>query len=176
MDVIKTVISFEDEENQSSALESDSEDNEQDESSPDEQRRHMNKIRRRRTAFTSSQLKSLEEKFREKKYLTITERNGLAKTLQLTDTQVKTWFQNRRTKWKKQMAPEYDAGFRVEDALYAHYPVSVPCCGDYNAPCVASNGHYANLTPTVPFYAPISPNLQVVYSNMSLYAYQSCHR
>ncbi|CAB3996177.1 barH-like 1 homeobox, partial [Paramuricea clavata] len=63
---------------------------------------NIHKMRRRRTAFTSSQLKSLEEKFDDKKYLTISERNKLAKSLNLSDTQVKTWFQNRRTKWKKQ--------------------------------------------------------------------------
>ncbi|EDO43402.1 predicted protein, partial [Nematostella vectensis] len=65
---------------------------------------HSSKSRRKRTAFTSSQLKYLEEKFQEKKYLTISERNELAKSMYLSDTQVKTWFQNRRTKWKKQMA------------------------------------------------------------------------
>ena len=138
----------------------------------------MNKIRRRRTAFTSSQLKALEEKFHEKKYLTITERNGLAKALQLTDTQVKTWFQNRRTKWKKQMAPEYEAGFRADDSLYSYYPVSLPCCGEYGTPWLAPSGHYHyNTAPAVPLCAgPISSNLQVVYSNMSLYAYQNSHR
>lgn len=65
------------------------------------------KNRRRRTAFTSGQLKSLEQKFRCKKYLTVSERICLANDLGLTDTQVKTWFQNRRTKWKKQMSPDF---------------------------------------------------------------------
>ena len=36
--------------------------------------------------------------FHDQKYLTINERNNLAKNLNLTDAQIKTWFQNRRTK------------------------------------------------------------------------------
>ena len=34
------------------------------------------------------------------KYLASTERAALAKNLKMTDAQVKTWFQNRRTKWR----------------------------------------------------------------------------
>ena len=144
-------------------------------SAPDKHKLHINKIRRRRTAFTSIQLKSLEEKFHEKKYLTISERNHLAKNLHLTDTQVKTWFQNRRTKWKKQMAPDFDARLRVEElnSLYGNHPFAVPCCSDCSTPWL-SPGQYCNAMPNL--CAPISSNLQVLYSNMSLYAYQNSHR
>ena len=72
------------------------------------------KVRRRRTAFTSSQLKCLEEKFQDKKYLTIAERNKLAKALNLSDTQVKTWFQNRRMKWKKDQTSKEKAAESTE--------------------------------------------------------------
>jgi len=59
------------------------------------------KARRVRTAFTYEQLVALENKFRQTRYLSVCERLALALALRLTETQVKIWFQNRRTKWKK---------------------------------------------------------------------------
>ncbi|KAF7239269.1 NK1 transcription factor-related protein 2 [Varanus komodoensis] len=60
------------------------------------------KPRRARTAFTYEQLVALENKFRATRYLSVCERLNLALSLSLSETQVKIWFQNRRTKWKKQ--------------------------------------------------------------------------
>ncbi|CAF3465047.1 unnamed protein product [Rotaria socialis] len=60
------------------------------------------KSRRQRTAFTYEQLVALENKFKQTRYLSVCERLNLALSLSLTETQVKIWFQNRRTKWKKQ--------------------------------------------------------------------------
>ncbi|UJR35764.1 hypothetical protein I4U23_028512 [Adineta vaga] len=60
------------------------------------------KPRRARTAFTYEQLVALENKFKQTRYLSVCERLNLALSLSLTETQVKIWFQNRRTKWKKQ--------------------------------------------------------------------------
>ncbi|UMM41482.1 hypothetical protein L5515_017729 [Caenorhabditis briggsae] len=59
------------------------------------------KMRRARTAFTYEQLVALENKFKTSRYLSVCERLSLAIQLQLSETQVKIWFQNRRTKWKK---------------------------------------------------------------------------
>ncbi|KRZ31625.1 NK1 transcription factor-related protein 1 [Trichinella pseudospiralis] len=60
------------------------------------------KPRRARTAFTYEQLVALENKFKNTRYLSVCERLNLALSLNLSETQVKIWFQNRRTKWKKQ--------------------------------------------------------------------------
>ncbi|KAG6802557.1 homeobox protein ceh-19 [Apis mellifera caucasica] len=57
--------------------------------------------KRPRTAFTAAQIKSLEAEFERNKYLSVTKRLQLSKSLKLTETQIKIWFQNRRTKWKR---------------------------------------------------------------------------
>lgn len=49
------------------------------------------KNRRKRTAFTSKQLTSLEREFVEKRYLSLHERGELAKQLGLSELQVKIW-------------------------------------------------------------------------------------
>ncbi|WKY16048.1 hypothetical protein Q1695_001046 [Nippostrongylus brasiliensis] len=60
------------------------------------------KARKARTIFTDKQLQELESTFEKQKYLSVQDRMDLAQRMGLTDTQVKTWYQNRRTKWKRQ--------------------------------------------------------------------------
>ncbi|NWH56053.1 VENT1 protein, partial [Geococcyx californianus] len=59
--------------------------------------------RRARTAFTSEQVCQLEKTFLRQKYLGASERRKLAAALQLSEIQIKTWFQNRRMKLKRQI-------------------------------------------------------------------------
>ncbi|XP_053209656.1 homeobox protein B-H2-like, partial [Panonychus citri] len=61
------------------------------------------KMRRNRTVFTELQLMGLERRFDSQKYLSTPDRAELARILGLTQLQVKTWYQNRRMKWKKQV-------------------------------------------------------------------------
>ena len=52
-----------------------------------------------RTVFSRSQVFQLESTFEMKRYLSSSERAGLASSLNLTEIQIKIWFQNRRNKW-----------------------------------------------------------------------------
>lgn len=58
--------------------------------------------RKPRVLFSQAQVSELERQFKHHKYLSAPEREHLARALQLTSTQVKIWFQNRRYKCKRQ--------------------------------------------------------------------------
>ena len=76
-----------------------------------------------RTVFSRSQVFQLESTFEMKRYLSSSERAGLASSLNLTEIQIKIWFQNRRNKWKRQLAAELEA---VNMAQAAQRMVRVP--------------------------------------------------
>uniref|UniRef100_A0A3Q3MCH6 Ventral homeobox n=1 Tax=Mastacembelus armatus TaxID=205130 RepID=A0A3Q3MCH6_9TELE len=59
--------------------------------------------RRVRTKFTPEQISKLERIFTKHKYLDAGERVKTAQKLNLSETQVRTWFQNRRMKLKREM-------------------------------------------------------------------------
>ncbi|XP_074640230.1 T-cell leukemia homeobox protein 2-like [Tubulanus polymorphus] len=73
------------------------------------QNRTPPKRKKPRTSFSRYQIVELEKRFHRQKYLASAERSALAKALKMTDAQVKTWFQNRRTKWRRQTAEEREA-------------------------------------------------------------------
>ncbi|XP_034949903.1 homeobox protein Hmx [Chelonus insularis] len=70
---------------------------------------NVKRKKKTRTVFSRSQVFQLETTFEMKRYLSSSERASLAASLRLTETQVKIWFQNRRNKWKRQLAAEIEA-------------------------------------------------------------------
>lgn len=68
------------------------------------------KPKRIRTAFSPSQLLKLEQAFEKNQYVVGAERKQLAQSLNLSETQVKVWFQNRRTKHKRQQQEDGGEG------------------------------------------------------------------
>ncbi|CAG5134986.1 unnamed protein product [Candidula unifasciata] len=59
-----------------------------------------------RPTFSGQQIFALEKTFEQTKYLAGPERARLAYALGMSESQVKVWFQNRRTKWRKKHAAE----------------------------------------------------------------------
>ena len=60
------------------------------------------KKKKLRPLFSAHQIQTMEKEFAKCRYVSEGRRAELASDLNLTEMQVKTWFQNRRTKWKKE--------------------------------------------------------------------------
>lgn len=74
--------------------------------------RPLHKRKGGQVRFSNDQTIELEKKFETQKYLSPPERKRLAKMLQLSERQVKTWFQNRRAKWRRLKQENPQAGKR----------------------------------------------------------------
>lgn len=96
--------------------------------------------RKPRQAYSAKQLERLETEFKIDKYLSVSKRMELSKALNLTEVQIKTWFQNRRTKWKKQLTTRLKLAQR--QGLFPPH---------YFAP--AANQQYSALF--TPYYSPL---------------------
>lgn len=69
----------------------------------------LSRKKRSRAAFSHAQVFELERRFAQQRYLSGPERSEMAKTLRLTETQVKIWFQNRRYKTKRKQIQQHEA-------------------------------------------------------------------
>ncbi|XP_055503441.1 homeobox protein vent1-like [Leucoraja erinacea] len=138
--------------------------------------------RRVRTAFTAQQIHKLEKKFKRQTYLGASERSKLAALLHLSETQVKTWFQNRRMKLKRQLQDLCSVSFAAP-ALLTH---SLPMREPLFTPCAGFPGFYTNdrsvhqttngpHRPPQPAYPPpihrYSPTVEQSFSRYQPYLY-----
>lgn len=77
---------------------------------------HCDPQNKSRSPFRDKQRMILETRFNKSKYISLGDRKKLAAELHLTERQVKTWFQNRRTKWRKTRGNEgLLGGISLED-------------------------------------------------------------
>ncbi|XP_030807176.1 homeobox protein vex1-like [Camarhynchus parvulus] len=115
---------------------------------------------RPRTKFSAAQLRELERSFREQRYIGAGEKRRLAAALNLSQSQIKTWFQNRRMKFKRQTQDARIEALFSGLFLPCHcYPdVATSSCPhgvDANVPATSA----ASLHPAVPNPALLLPSV-----------------
>ncbi|XP_014467856.1 PREDICTED: homeobox protein Nkx-6.1 [Dinoponera quadriceps] len=86
-----------------------------------------------RPTFSGQQIFALEKTFEQTKYLAGPERAKLAYALGMSESQVKVWFQNRRTKWRKKHAAEMATAKRRQEEVEGVVAEGEDGCSDAEA-------------------------------------------
>ncbi|XP_065337946.1 brain-specific homeobox protein homolog [Cloeon dipterum] len=113
--------------------------------------------RKPRQAYSAKQLERLESEFKIDKYLSVSKRLELSKALHLTEVQIKTWFQNRRTKWKKQLTSRLKMAQR-QGLFPAHYfaAAAAAAAAAVSGPSAAAPLPHHPYPALLPYYAAAS--------------------
>ncbi|OCT55764.1 hypothetical protein XELAEV_18004267mg [Xenopus laevis] len=125
------------------ACKEEEEEDEEEKAEQDSDQRSSRK-KKTRTVFSRSQVFQLESTFDMKRYLSSSERAGLAVSLHLTETQVKIWFQNRRNKWKRQLAADLEA---ANISHTSQRIVRVPILYHENSPAASMGFNLPHVSP-----------------------------
>ncbi|XP_040294200.1 homeobox protein vent1-like [Bufo bufo] len=126
--------------------------------------------RRLRTAFTTEQITTLENTFQKHRYLGASERRKLAAKLQLSEVQIKTWFQNRRMKHKREIQEGRQVQFHPAQ-FYSMYGYSAQPVPPYQYTHSGQQLHVQN-----PLVDPMSYNYQspsAAFDSMNAFSPQS---
>ncbi|CAN8216212.1 unnamed protein product [Coccothraustes coccothraustes] len=115
---------------------------------------------RPRTKFSAAQLQELERSFREQRYIDAGEKRRLAAALNLSQSQIKTWFQNRRMKFKRQTQDaRIEALFSSLFLPYHCYPDTATSTYPHGVDVNVSATSAASLHPAVPNPALLLPSV-----------------
>ncbi|KAM6390487.1 LOW QUALITY PROTEIN: uncharacterized protein J5M81_007242 [Pluvialis apricaria] len=115
---------------------------------------------RPRTKFSAAQLQELERSFREQRYIGASEKRRLAAVLNLSQSQIKTWFQNRRMKFKRQTQDaRVEALFSGLFLPYHCYPDIAPSSYSQGMDFNVSSTSAVSLHPAMPSSALLLPSV-----------------